>query len=158
MWGMASVVTERYAESAGCAGGRAVRRLAARGVLLMGGRARARQFVLMAQPPPIRIPLSHLVGPPDADRRYRLLELARRCARERRYSRRTEEAYVHRMRRFVLFHDRRHPRDLGVEHVRAFLNALAAEHHVAPSTQNQALCALVFLYDHVLLAPLRRVE
>ena len=112
----------------------------------------------MAQPPSIRIPLAHLVGPPDAERRYRLLELVRRRARERRYSRRREEAYVHWIRRFVIFHDRRHPRDLGVEDVRAFLSALAAEHHVAPSTQNQALCALVFLYDHVLLAPLGRIE
>jgi hypothetical protein len=50
--------------------------------------------------------------------------------------------YVGWIRRYVIFHDRRHPRDLGAEHVRQFLSALAVEQQVAPSTQNQALAAL----------------
>jgi integron integrase len=108
--------------------------------------------------PPPTIPFAHLVGPSDPARRFRLLELVRRKLRERRYCRRTEEAYVGWIRRYVLFHGRRHPRDLGPEHVRGFLSALAVEERVAPSTQNQALAALLFLYEHVVGAPLGRVD
>src|SRR5687767_11599432 len=93
----------------------------------------------MSLPP--RIPLAHLVAPPDPSRRYRLLELVRARLRERRYGRRTEKAYVAWVRRYVLFHDRRHPRDLGPEHVRDFLSALAVRDHVSAATQNQALAA-----------------
>jgi integron integrase len=110
----------------------------------------------MSRPP--TIPLAHLVAPPDPARRYRLLELVRARLRERRYSRRTEEAYVGWIRRYVFFHDRRHPRDLGPEHVRRFLSALAVEERVASSTQNQALAALLFLYEHVIGRPLGRVD
>jgi integron integrase len=67
-------------------------------------------------------------------------------------------AYVVWIRRYVLFHQRRHPRDLGPEHVRRFLSSLAREQNVAASTQNQALAALTFLYDRVLLQPLERVD
>jgi hypothetical protein len=63
---------------------------------------------------------------------------------------RTEAAYVEWIRRFVLFHGKRHPSELGPEAVSAFLNHLAVEGKVAASTQNQALNALVFLYRHVL--------
>ena len=110
----------------------------------------------MCRPPPI--PLAHLVGPPDAARRYRLLELVRARLRERRYSRRTEQAYVAWVRRYVLFHDRRHPRDLGAQQVREFLSALALRDQVSAATQDQALAALTFLYDRVLGIPLRRVD
>ena len=104
------------------------------------------------------IPLSHLTGPPNPERRLRLLEIVRRRLRERRYSRRTEEAYVHWIRRYVLFHGRRHPRELGPAEVRAFLSALAVEQRVAASTQNQALSALLFLYEQVLGTQLERIE
>jgi integron integrase len=80
------------------------------------------------------------------------MEVVRRALRERRYSRRTEEAYVHWIRRFILFNDRRHPRDLGPDDVRRFLSALAPD--VAASTQNQALAALKFVYGRVLDMPL----
>ena len=63
---------------------------------------------------------------------------------------RTEAAYVEWIRRFVLFHGKRHPSELGPEAVSAFLNHLAVEGKVAASTQNQALNDLVFLYRHVL--------
>ncbi|MGH7618276.1 MAG: integron integrase, partial [Gemmatimonadaceae bacterium] len=86
------------------------------------------------------------------------METVRRCLRERRYSRRTEEAYVHWIRRFILANDRRHPRDLAEDEVRRFLSGLAVESQVAPSTQNQALAALTFLYDRVLDRPLTRIE
>ena len=114
----------------------------------------------MAKPPlegPL-IPISHLSGPPDPGRRYRLLESVRRRLRERRYSPRTEAAYVYWIRRFVFFHGRRHPRELGPEHVRAFLSALAVEQRVAVSTQNQALSALLFLYEQILGHQLGHIE
>ena len=66
------------------------------------------------------------------------------------YSRRTEEAYAHWVRRFVRFHGRRHPRELGATHVRDFLTHLARDRQVSASTQNQALAALLFLYRDVL--------
>ena len=70
--------------------------------------------------------------------------------RARHYSRRTEEAYVHWIRRFVLFHGRRHPREMGAAQVTAFLSSLANDGHVAAATQNQALAAILFLYRAVL--------
>ncbi len=70
--------------------------------------------------------------------------------RERHFSRRTEKAYVGWIRRFILFHDKRHPSSIGGPEVSRFLSALAMEHDVAASTQNQALSALLFLYREVL--------
>ena len=84
----------------------------------------------------------------------RLIVQVRNRIRFRHYSLRTEEAYVHWIRRYVVFHGRRHPRDLGAEHITAFLSALANDHDVAPATQNQALAALLFLYREVLNADL----
>lgn len=68
--------------------------------------------------------------------------------RARRYSRRTEKAYVSWARRFVEFHHHRHPRALGPDEVAAFLNWLAADQKVSAATHTQALCALLFLYRH----------
>jgi integron integrase len=90
--------------------------------------------------------------------RPRLLELAREAIRRRHYSYRTEETYLHWMRRFILFSDKRHPRDLGAAEVTAFLNHLARERHVAAATQNQALAALLFMYKEVLGQPLPWLE
>jgi integron integrase len=104
------------------------------------------------------IPVSHLDGPPDPERRLRFMEVVRRRLRERRYSRRTEEAYAQWIRRFIRFHGRRHPKDLGENEVRDFLSALAVEGGVSASTQNQALAALRFLYDAVLARPLSRAD
>jgi len=80
----------------------------------------------------------------------KLLDRLRGELRRRGCSRRTEKAYAGWVRRFVLFHGKRHPRELGAEEVTAFLTALAVRRGVAPSTQNQALSAIVFLYKHVL--------
>ena len=80
----------------------------------------------------------------------RLLEQVHEAIRRRYFSRRTEEAYVHWIKRFIYFGGKRHPRDLGEAEVTAFLNHLAAERRVAPATQNQALSALLFLYKEVL--------
>lgn len=70
--------------------------------------------------------------------------------RVRHYSRKTEQAYVHWVRRFVFWSGRRHPRDLGAPEVEAFLTSLAVDGCVSESTQRQALSALLFLYRHVL--------
>ncbi len=88
----------------------------------------------------------------------RLLDQVREAIRTRHYSRRTEEAYVAWIRRFVLFHGKRHPREMGEAEIGAFLSALAVGSRVSASTQNQALCALLFLYREVLRTPLSRVE
>ena len=82
--------------------------------------------------------------------RPRLLEMARDAIRRRHYSYRTEQAYLHWMKRFILFSGKRHPSELGGAEVTAFLNHLAVERTVAAATQNQALAALLFLYKEVL--------
>lgn len=78
--------------------------------------------------------------------------------RVRHYSRRTEEAYIHWMRRYIEIHQHRHPRELGEADVNRFLTHLAVKEQVAASTQNQALSALLFLYERVLEQPLDRIE
>lgn len=80
----------------------------------------------------------------------RLLDQVRECIRLRHYSPRTESAYVDWVRRFVLFHGKRHPVELGKEHIEAFLNDLANVRGVSASTQSQAKSALLFLYREVL--------
>jgi integron integrase len=79
-----------------------------------------------------------------------LLDRVRAALRVRHRSPRTEEAYVLWIRRFILFHGKRHPDTLGEGDVQAFLTHLAVDEHVAASTQNQALNAIVFLYREVL--------
>jgi len=88
-------------------------------------------------------------GAPEAaaaQRPPKLLDRIRQRARLRHMSPRTEEAYVHWTRRFILFHGKRHPDDMGAPEVVAFLSSLAVDGAVGPSTQRQALAALVFLY------------
>ena len=80
----------------------------------------------------------------------RLIERFREAMRARHYSRRTEQAYWHWVRRFIFFSGKRHPRELGADQVSAFLSWLATRRNVAAATQNQALSALLFLYKEVL--------
>jgi integron integrase len=80
----------------------------------------------------------------------RLLDQVREKIRLKHYSIRTEQAYVDWIKRFILFHDKRHPENMGKEDVEKFLTHLAVERHVAASTQNQALSAILFLYQEVL--------
>jgi integron integrase len=80
----------------------------------------------------------------------RLLDQVRDAVRVRHYSYRTEQAYVGWIRRFVLFHQKRHPAELGHAEITRFLSALAVQGGVSASTQNQALAALLFLYREVL--------
>jgi site-specific recombinase XerD len=76
----------------------------------------------------------------------KLLDQARAALREKRYSIHTEHAYVDWMRRFILFHGKRHPRDMGAPEIEAFLTHLAVDRRVAAATQHQALRALLLLY------------
>ncbi len=88
----------------------------------------------------------------------KLLEQVRSAIRLRHYSRRTEEAYVRWVRRFVLFHGKMHPSTLASAEITAFLSHLAVREKVAAATQNQALNAIVFLYRHVLELPFPELE
>jgi integrase len=82
-----------------------------------------------------------------------LLDRVRVALRTRHHSRWTEDAYTGWIRRFILFHRKRHPREMGEPEIAAFLSDLAVVGHVSASTQNQALCALLFLYREVLEKP-----
>jgi hypothetical protein len=80
----------------------------------------------------------------------KLLDQVRDAIRLKHYSIRTEQAYVLWIKRYIFFHHKRHPREMGVPEIEAFLTHLAVKEHVAASTQNQALNALLFLYREVL--------
>ncbi|MFM8330595.1 MAG: phage integrase N-terminal SAM-like domain-containing protein [Candidatus Methylumidiphilus sp.] len=90
------------------------------------------------------------ISPTPEPRHPGLFETVRERLRVKHYSLRTEEAYLGWIRRFVGFHGRRHPRELGAAEVEAFLTDLAVQRNVASATQNQALAALLFLYKEVL--------
>jgi hypothetical protein len=88
----------------------------------------------------------------------KLLDRVRMACRVRHYSIRTEDAYHDWVERFVRFHGIRHPNAMGEPEVNAFLTHLAVNRNVAASTQNQALCALLFLYAEVLDRPLNELK
>jgi len=100
------------------------------------------------------------VGPsgPGGRPPVRLLDRVREAVRVRHYSVRTEQAYVGWIRRFILFHGKRHPQEMGASEVAAFLTSLAVERHVSAATQNQALHALLFLYRVVFDRPIEDLE
>jgi integrase len=80
----------------------------------------------------------------------KLLDQVRQAIRTRQYSDRTEKAYVHWIKRFIFFHNKRHPAEMGEAEIGRFLSALATDLNVSASTQNQALNALFFLYREIL--------
>ena len=80
----------------------------------------------------------------------KLLDQVRDAIRTRHYSRRTEKTYVSWIKRYIYFHDKRHPKNMGRSEIEAFLTHLAVNRNVAASTQNQAFNALLFLYKEVL--------
>ena len=90
------------------------------------------------------------VSPIQNERQPKLLDRLCEALRARHYSRRTEETYCHWVKRFIFFHKMRHPKEMAEPEINAFLTHLAVKEHVSASTQNQALCALLFLYRHVL--------
>ena len=94
------------------------------------------------------VPISPAVS--GEPRQPRLLDRVRIALRTKHYSIRTEEAYVSWIKRFILFHNKRHPMEMGEPEINGFLSHLAVNGHVAASTQNQALSALLFLYRRVL--------
>lgn len=88
----------------------------------------------------------------------RLLDRVRWHLRVKHYSIRTEQAYTDWVRRYILFHRKRHPAEMGEKEIAAFLSHLAVEGRVAASTQNQALSALLFLYQQVLERKLQFID
>jgi integrase len=99
-----------------------------------------------------RSPLGLFSGQP------KLYDCVVEALRSRHYSRRTEEAYPHWIRRFLAFHSGSHPRELAEKDLHRSLTHLAISENVAASTQNQALAAVLFLYQHVQEQPLDRIE
>src|SRR5215467_10812184 len=93
---------------------------------------------------------SRVMEAPTAKPNRKLLDQVSDVARFRHLSLRTEQAYRNWIKRYILFHDKRHPRELDAEAVRAFLTHLAVNDRVSASTQNQAFNALLFLYRQVL--------
>jgi len=85
-----------------------------------------------------------------ADQKPKLLDQVRQAIRTRHYSDRTEKAYVHWIKRYIFFHDKRHPQEMAEAELARFLSSLASDGHVSASTQNQAFNALLFLYKEVL--------
>lgn len=105
---------------------------------------------LMVSQQPAGVRNGHDSASSRSGRPPRLLDQLRHAIRVRHYSLRTEESYVQWCRRFVLFHGKRHPADMGAAEVQAFLTHLAVHGEVAAATQNQARSALLFLYKELL--------
>ena len=87
---------------------------------------------------------------PSPPPKKKLLDQVRDTCRLKHYSRRTEDAYVDWIKRYILFHLKRHPNDMGIKEIEQFLTHLAVDLNVAASTQNQAYSAILFLYRYVL--------
>ena len=104
-----------------------------------------REKSTMAISPAIRV-----VIPPPAEKKPKLLDQLSEAMRSRHYSRKTEATYIHWVKRFIFFHHVRHPQEMAEPEINAFLTHLAVKEHVSASTQNQALCAIIFLYKYVL--------
>lgn len=88
--------------------------------------------------------------PASAPQQPRLMDRVRETLRVHRYALSTERTYCHWIKRFILHHGKRHPLEMGAQEVEAFLTHLATAEHVAASTQNQAMHAVLYLYTHVL--------
>ena len=86
----------------------------------------------------------------DSNNKPKLLEQVKTTTRAAHYSKKTEESYTSWIKRFVLFHNKKHPKEMGAEEIKAFINNLAVNHHVSSATQNQALQGILFLYKNVL--------
>jgi integron integrase len=95
---------------------------------------------------------------PDQQQKPTLLDQVRHQIRLKHYSIRTEESYVNVIRSFILYHNKRHPKEMGAEEIRQYLSHLANNGNVAASTQNVALSALLFLYGEVLLIDIPLIE
>ena len=96
--------------------------------------------------------------PQAAAPKLKLLDQVRQAIRARHYSKRTERTYADWIKRFILFQGKRHPLEMGETEIDQFLTDLAVNKRVSASTQNQALSALLFLYQHVLKKPLEWID
>ena len=85
----------------------------------------------------------------------KLLEIMRDKIRFKHYSLRTEQVYLGWTKRYILYHNKRHPKDMGKIEIEQFLTHLAVDNNVSPTTQNQAFNALLFLYTQILGIPLK---
>ncbi len=95
--------------------------------------------------------ISPTAGTPQKENhKPKLLDLVRTELRVNHYSKKTEEAYVGWIKRFILFHNKRHPNEMGKEDIQNFINHLAVNDNVSSSTQNHALQAILFLYKRIL--------
>ncbi len=92
------------------------------------------------------------------EKKPKLIEEVINYLRLKHYSIRTEEAYINWIKRFIIFHNKRHPLEMGDKEIREFLTKLAVKDKVAASTQNQALCAIIFLYKEVLKKKVGELE
>lgn len=88
----------------------------------------------------------------------KLLDQVRNIIRAKHYSYKTEKTYILWIRQFIFFHNKKHPKDMGEDEIGQFLTHLAVKKKVSSSTQNQALCALVFLYKHVLKKEIENLD
>ena len=95
--------------------------------------------------------MSNITSPPPPGKK--ILDQVSDAIRLKHYSYRTEQTYKEWIKRYILFHKKRHPSEMGAPEIQAFLSHLATEKNVAASTQNQALSAILFLYKYVLLKP-----
>ena len=91
------------------------------------------------------------------NRKPKLLDQVIQVIRIKHYSLRTEESYVGWIKRFIYFHNKRHPLEMGEKEIGQFITHFAKKENVSASTQNQALCAIVFLYKYVLKRKLEDV-
>ena len=90
------------------------------------------------------------ISAPSSAPKPKLLDEVHQAIRMRHYSPKTEESYIHWIKRFIFFHNKRHPAEMSEKEIAQFLSNLASELHVSASTQNQALNAILFLYRDVL--------
>jgi len=92
------------------------------------------------------------------DKKPKLLDQVRQIIRVKDYSMRTEESYISWIKRFIFFHNKRHPMEMGEKEIGQYITYLAKEKKVSASTQNQALCAIVFLYKNMLKKDLENIN
>lgn len=113
---------------------------------MMQSRLKTVRKETVSSPATIRI----VTAVPAMSNKPKLLDQLREALRVRHYSRSTEATYIHWVKRFIFFHHVRHPREMAEPEINAFLTHLALKENVSASTQNQALCAIIFLYRYVL--------
>jgi integrase len=99
---------------------------------------------------PAASPAAPMAAASSSPQKPKLLAQVRQAIHTRHYSYRTEKAYVHWIKRYIFFHNKRHPQEMAEGEIALFLSSLASNDHVSASTQNQALNAILFLYNEVL--------